>query len=103
MKSLEGSIESDSQFIARMGFKPKLPALLLEDLDDQFSHISCSESDMRIVFKSLSQLQTARDAWAKHSSFLVITSHQGCNQKGAHQPHMYVMAMFSLWCHSNNQ
>ena len=70
--------------------KLKTPALLLEDIEHHMEQIVCFPSKIYLYFSSEGALQHARQEFNSVRNFLVITSHEGCNEDGERDPHLYV-------------
>ena len=64
------------------------PALLLEDVEDAIERIGCYTSEIHLSFKSIKVLKRIHKELIGVDSFLVVTSHEGCNEDGERNPHM---------------
>jgi hypothetical protein len=96
----ESSLGTDSPFAASLGFSSKWPVLALEDFETSLDGIRCSDAGIEISFKSCRYCDEARKSWEDLKSFLIITSHPGCNHNGERSPYLYdfyfILAQFHL-------
>ena len=79
---------SASQFAAKLGMQFKIPALMLEDVEHHIESIGCYSSKIHLHFRSSELLQQAHNEFLSIDSFLLITSHQDCNEDGERNPYM---------------
>ncbi len=79
---------SISKFAAQVSMKFKMPALLLEDIEHHTERIDCSDSKVYLYFNSAEALEHAHEEFKRANSFLLITSHIGCNEDGERIPHL---------------
>ena len=79
---------SASQFAAKLGMNFKAPALMLEEIEHHVESIGCYSSEIHLYFRSIEPLQRAHNEFASVDSFLLVTSHQGCNEDGERSPHV---------------
>ena len=84
----ETTHESMSQFAARVGVSFKTQALVLENIENHFQQVDCLGSTMRLYFSSEEATRHAYEEFERTDSFLLITSHRGCNEDGERDPHM---------------
>jgi hypothetical protein len=68
--------------------KYKWPAIALEDIEEDIEQIQCSESTITVQFTDQPSLDYAREAWARFSNFLLISSHPGCSEDGERAPYL---------------
>ena len=66
----------------------KIPALMLEDVEHHIESIGCYSSEIRLYFKSVGVLKRTHSELTSVDSFLLVTSHEGCNEDGERNPHM---------------
>ena len=66
----------------------KIPALMLEDLEHHIETISCHSSEIHLSFKSTKILKRTHNELRSVDTFLLVTSHESCNEDGERQPHM---------------
>ena len=71
-----------------MGVDFKVPAILLEDIEEHIKRVDCFVSSVYLYFDSLDSLKRAYEEFTSVNSFLLITSHQDCNEDGERDPHM---------------
>lgn len=64
------------------------PALILEDVEDEIKYIGCYTSEIHLFFKSTKALKRIHRELTGFDSFLLVTSHEGCNEDGERNPHM---------------
>jgi hypothetical protein len=66
------------------------PLVLLEDLEDLTSSISCSDNGITLEFLDPMIAALATEAWEPLDPFVLITSHpqSGCNPHGERKPHL---------------
>ena len=79
---------STSQFAATLGMQFKVPALMLEDVEHHIESIACYSTEIHLRFRSAELLRRAHNELASVDSFLLVTSHQGCNEDGERDPHV---------------
>lgn len=79
---------SNTQFGARLGMQFKIPALILEDIEHHIESITCHKTEIHLHFSSAELLRRAHNEIANVDSFLLVTSHQGCNEDGERNPHV---------------
>ncbi len=66
----------------------KTPALLLEDIEHHTGMIDCFDSRIYLYFSSVQAFEHAHEEFNSVSNFLIITSHEGCNEDGERDPHL---------------
>lgn len=66
----------------------KIPALLLEDIEHHIGMIDCFDSRVYLYFHSTAALEHAHQEFQSVEYFLLITSHEGCNEDGERDPHL---------------
>ena len=71
-----------------MGVEFKTPALILEDIEDHIEQVECLGSTIYLYFSSEQALRDAHEEFKSVGSFLLVTSHDGCNEDGERDPHM---------------
>ena len=76
-----------SNFVATAGMEFKVPALLLENIDHNIANIECFDSKIRLHFYSAETYQHACEEFNEVHSFMLITSHSGCNKDGERDAH----------------
>ena len=64
------------------------PTLLLEDIEHHVSAVSCWDDGVHLRFQSPEAFAHAHREFAGVESFLLITSHEGCNEDGGRDPHL---------------
>lgn len=79
---------STSQFAAKLQMQFKIPALMLEDVEHHIQSIGCYSSEIHLSFKSKKVLKHTHKELTSVDSFLLVTSHEGCNEDGERNPHM---------------
>ena len=79
---------SSSQFAAKLGMQFKFPALMLEDIEHHIESVGCYSTEIHVYFSTVELLMRAHNEFASVDSFLLITSHQGCNEDGERSPHL---------------
>jgi hypothetical protein len=73
---------------AKTETKYKLPALILEDIEEDVEGIRCSESTITIRFSESWNLDAVRSSWDNIVPFIIVTSHIGCNEDGERKPYL---------------
>lgn len=68
----------------------KTPTLLLEDIEHHIKAVDCFDSRVYLYFSSSKALKHAHKEFQSVDSFLLITSHEGCNKDGERDPHLSV-------------
>ncbi|KAL9066955.1 MAG: hypothetical protein Q9161_007199 [Pseudevernia consocians] len=91
---------STSQLAAKLGMQFKIPALMLEDVEHHIESIGCYSSEIRLYFKSVGVLKRTHSELTSVDSFLLVTSHEGCNEDGERKPHMVSETTLDLDNHS---
>jgi hypothetical protein len=81
---------SNSPFGAIAAMEFKKPTLLLEDIEHHIKAIDCFESRVDLYFSSSKALNHAYKEFKTVDSFLLITSHEGCNEDGQRDPYLSV-------------
>ncbi len=66
----------------------KTPAVMLEDVEHQIESIGCYSSEIHLYFKSAKVLKRTHKELTSIDSFLLVTSHEGCNEDGERNPHL---------------
>lgn len=61
---------------------------MLEDVEHHIESIGCYSSEIHLSFKSRKKLKRIHKELASVDSFLLVTSHEGCNEDGERNPHM---------------
>lgn len=79
---------STSQFAAKLGMQFKIPALMLEDVEHHIESIGCYSSEIHLYIKSAEVLKRTHNEFTGVDHFLLVTSHEGCNEDGERNPHM---------------
>ena len=79
---------STSQFAAKMGMNFKIPTLMLEDVEHHLKSVGCYPSEIYLGFKSAEASKRTHNEVASVDSFLLVTSHDGCNEDGERDPHV---------------
>ena len=69
-----------------MGFE--IPAVVLEDIEDHVEQVECLGSKIYLYFNSEQVLRDVYEEFKSVGNFLVVTSHDGCNEDGERDPHM---------------
>ena len=64
------------------------PALILEEIEEEIESIGCYASEIHLSFKSTKALKRIHKELKSVDSFLLVTSHEGCNEDGERNPHM---------------
>lgn len=82
------TVMSDSQFAAKLAMEFKTPTLMLEDIEHHLQKVECFDSRVYLHFSSTSDLEVAQEEFSSVAKFLLITSHEGCNEYGERDPHM---------------
>ncbi len=77
-----------SQFAAKLGMSFKIPALMLEDVEHHIESIGCYSSEIHLYFTSVELLKRTHNEITSVDSFLLVTSHYGCNEDGERNPHV---------------
>ncbi|KAL2002795.1 hypothetical protein VTN02DRAFT_5897 [Thermoascus thermophilus] len=72
----------DLVFTATLAVKSHSPILVLEELENALENVLCSESQISLVFDSIENVYAIRKEIGTSSSFVVVTSHNGCNSEG---------------------
>ena len=70
----------------------RLPSLVLEDMENHFDKIQCYGSTVHLYFSTVEILKHAHAELNRVDSFVLITSHDGCNQDGGRKTHMLACA-----------
>lgn len=78
----------DSVFTASVSVKSQMPILVLEDLELDLKHVSCSDSSIEFSFISIERLEHSCKQLEHISTFVVVTSHSGCNTEDHRAPHL---------------
>ena len=79
---------SSSQFAAKLGMNFKIPALMLEDVEHHVQSVGCYPSEIHLFFKSAEVLKRTHTEVTSVDRFLLVTSHNGCNEDGERNPHV---------------
>ena len=66
----------------------KLPTLILEDVEHHIESVGCYSSEVHLRFTSAELLQRAHNELSSVDGFLLVTSHQGCNEDGERNAHV---------------
>ena len=66
----------------------KNPALMIEDYEHHVERIGCYSSEIYLYFKSAEVLQRIHSEITRVDNFLLVTSHEGCNEDGERSPHV---------------
>lgn len=66
----------------------KTPTLILEDVEHHIESIGCYSSEVHLHFKSAKVLKRTHKEFTSVDSFLLITSHEGCNEDGERSSQM---------------
>jgi hypothetical protein len=74
----------------------KLPALVLEDIEEDVEAIRCSESTIAIQFSEAWNLDAVRSSWDNLGAFIIVASHIGCNEDGERQPYLVSCIHYNL-------
>ncbi len=82
------SHRTSSQFVAQVRISSKWPSLVLEEMENHFDDVKCSDSTVRLYFQSRETLKLACEELSRVAGFVLITSHQGCNKDGERDTHM---------------
>jgi hypothetical protein len=82
---------------AKTETKYKLPALVLEDIEENIEGIRCSDSTITIQFSESSNLEAVRSSWDNLGAFMIVTSHIGCNEDGERQPYLVSGIHYDLY------
>lgn len=77
----------DWVFTATLAVKSHFPILVLEELENALENILCSDSQISLVFDSIENVNAIRKEIGTSSSFVVVTSHNGCNSQGERATH----------------
>lgn len=83
---------------ATLRLEPKLALLVLEDIDEHFKTISCTESMIVFDFHELDTFQTIAAAWSSDPAFAVVTNHDGCQVRDEHEARMYDVLIETIDC-----
>ena len=83
----EQTHQTPSQFAARVRMSTRLPTLVLEQIEHHIDGISCFDSSIQLSFAGLFDMELAYKELFAVDDFFVITSHEGCNNDGAREPH----------------
>ena len=65
-----------------------MPAVVLEDIENHIEQVECYGSTLKLYFGSEQYLREAHEMFKNVGNFLVITSHDGCNEDGEREPYM---------------
>lgn len=63
---------------------PKLPTIVLDDLDQHIRDLNCHHEKIVVHFHDDSPMISAGAAWSSFDEFLVVTSRTGCSVSGEH-------------------
>lgn len=74
---------------ATLRLEPKLPLLVLEDIEEYFKTISCTDRIMSFSFHDSDTFNAIALAWSTDPFFAVVTSHDGCQMVDEHEARMY--------------
>ena len=79
---------------ARFRISSGTPTLLLEDIDDLLASVSCQEDEIevRTLASEFSRVCKFVDSAPE---FFLITSHEGCNQRGGRLPYRSINRVVS--------
>lgn len=61
---------------------------MLEDVEHHIESIDCYSSQIHLYFRSANALKRTHSEVTSVDSFLLVTSHKGCNEDGERNPHM---------------
>ena len=61
--------------------------MMLEDVEHHIQSVDCYSSEVHLRFTSVELLQRAHNELSRVDNFLLVTSHQGCNEDGERNPH----------------
>jgi hypothetical protein len=83
----EQTHQTPSQFSARVRMSTRLPTIVLEEIEHHIDEITCVDSSIQLFFTGLQNMELAYYELTAVDEFFVITSHEGCNNDGAREPH----------------
>ncbi|KKA23079.1 GPI anchored protein [Rasamsonia emersonii CBS 393.64] len=72
----------DSVFAASLSVKSREPLLVVEDLENELKDVVCSNSQISLFFNAPGGFDAVKEAFQLNGSFIVVTSHDGCNLDG---------------------
>ena len=61
---------------------------MLEDIEGHINDISCSQEGIRLRFNRVDVFAHAHKEFKSVENFLLVTSHEGCNEAGERDPHL---------------
>lgn len=76
-----------SIFVTKLTVGGQLPILALEDLEADLEKVSCSDSEIDLLFASPGRLEEVRRELEDAVPFVAITSHVDCNNDDERAPH----------------
>lgn len=72
----------ESVFAASLSVKSREPLLVVEDLENELKDVVCSASQISLFFNAPGGFDAVKEAFKLNGSFIVVTSHDGCNLDG---------------------
>lgn len=79
--------DSESVFAATVDVASHWPIFLLEDVDAHMEDVSCSESQIQLVFESMDTMHNVRRQVESIGDFVIVTTHSGCDPEGERSAH----------------
>ncbi|KAL2822179.1 hypothetical protein BDW59DRAFT_163938 [Aspergillus cavernicola] len=96
---LADEIEGESVFATTLDVESQWPILALEDLDAGLDSVSCTDSQIQLVFVSMAAEEAFNTAIDSMSEFVIVTSHDGCDFEGERSAHRVTGVTINLEHH----
>ncbi|GFF75445.1 hypothetical protein IFM53868_01581 [Aspergillus udagawae] len=93
---LHGDQDLESVFVATLDVKSQSPILALEELDDSVQEVTCTESQIDILFGSIEQVRSIHRELEQTDGFILVTSHSGCDPDGERSTHRVTKVAIDL-------
>lgn len=69
-----------------MSLSSERPTLVLEEIEHLIDEVHCESGTVQLKFIS-GHFERARATLESYSTFLIVTSHYGCNEEGSRAPY----------------
>ncbi|KIW76187.1 hypothetical protein Z517_10933 [Fonsecaea pedrosoi CBS 271.37] len=79
---MKGDGQQRPIFLSSVQFQSDKPVLVLEQMEDFFADIQCSERDITILFHTTAAFQEAKQLWRDLDSAYVVANHANCSDDG---------------------
>ena len=82
----DGTDREDRRMSARVSLSSEHPTLVLEEIEHLIEEVYCESGAIQLKFAS-AHFKRARATLESHPTFLIVTSHYGCNEEGSRAPY----------------